>query len=79
MKQLNGQDPDTFDIDPIDLRAAIVKERSSQWLVDLAQYMAENPQIIVNRFVKTGITAALHGTTDCDHEDTDMELETSDD
>lgn len=76
IKQLDGQDPDTLDIDPIDLRSAVIKEKSAQWLVDLANYLAENPHIIVNGFIKTGITAALDGTIGMDE---DMEIEVCDD
>ena len=76
IKQLDGQDPDTFDIDPIDLRSAVVKEKSAQWLVDLAHYLEENPHIIVNGFIKTGIAAALDGTIDMGE---DLEIEASDD
>ena len=64
IKQLDGKDPDTFDIVPMDLRSAVVKEKSAQWLVDLAHYLEENPHIIVNGFIKTGIAAALDGTID---------------
>lgn len=59
MKQLEGQDLDTSLLVPIDVSSAVMKEVSAKWLTDLAEYMANNPQIVVNGFEKTGITAAL--------------------
>ncbi len=73
VKQLDGQDLDTSDLDPIDLSSAVVKEKSAKWLVELTEYMAENPQIVVNGFIKTGITAALDGMED--GEDSDLEVD----
>ena len=60
MKQLEGQDLDTSTLVPIDVSSAVMKV-SAEWLTDLAEYMANNPQIVVNGFEKTGITAALSG------------------
>ena len=57
MKQLEGQDLDTSTLVPIDVSSAVMKEVSAEWLTDLAEYMANNPQI-VNGFE---ITAALSG------------------
>ena len=61
VKQLEGQDLDTSTLVPIDVSSAVMKEVSAEWLTDLAEYMANNPQIVVNGFEKTGITAALSG------------------
>ena len=33
-------------------------------MVEMAEYFAENPQIIVNGFIKAGITGALDGHKD---------------
>ena len=75
IKQLDGQDLDTSDLDPIDLSSAVVKEKSARWLVELADYMAANPQIIVNGFMRTGITGALDGIQDDDSMDTNEDSE----
>lgn len=72
MKQLDGQDLDTSTLVPIDVSSAVMKEVSAKWLADLAKYMADNPQIIVFGFEKTGITAAL-----CSGEDTEENLSDS--
>ena len=39
----------------------MLKELGAKWLEQMAKYFAENPKIIVNGFVKAGITAALDG------------------
>lgn len=64
VKQLEGQDVENIevlDLTPIDLSSAVVKEKSAKWLVELAEYMANHPDIIVNGFIKTGISTALDG------------------
>lgn len=50
-----------------------MKEISSKWLVDMAEYLSDNPQIIVNGFVRSGIPGAL----DRLQEDTDSGNESS--
>lgn len=37
----------------------MLKELGAKWLVEMAQYFVDNPQIIVNGFIKSGITGAL--------------------
>ena len=37
-------------------------------MVEMAQYFADNPQIIVNRFIKEGIAGALSGHMDIQDE-----------
>ena len=37
-------------------------------MVEMAQYFADNPQIIVNGFIKAGITGALDGEMDIQDE-----------
>ena len=64
VQQLEGEDVENIeelDLAPIDLSAAVVKHKSAKWLVELAEYMANHPEIIVNGFIKTGIAAALDG------------------
>ena len=39
----------------------IMKEISAKWLVDTAEYMSDNPQIIVNGFIRSGIPGAVDG------------------
>ena len=42
------------------------------WMIELSEYLVGNPQIIVNGFVKAGITAALDRKQT---EDTDEDTE----
>ena len=61
-KQLQGvSDVESADIQPVDLSMAAVKELSAQWLVEMADFIASNPQFIVNGFRRSGIPAALDG------------------
>ena len=39
-------------------------ELGAKWMVEMAQYITDNPQIIVNGFIKAGITGALDGHMD---------------
>ena len=45
----------------IDLGLPALKELGAKWIVELADYFGENPQILVNGFVKAGIVQALDG------------------
>ena len=60
-QQLEGQDIDAFAIEPIDLSIGMVKEIGAKWLVDMAKYISNNPQFIVNGFIHAGIAKALNG------------------
>ena len=80
MLQLEGksdEEIEVFDLDPIDLSMARMKEVSADWLVQMANYIGENPSFLVNGFIKAGITGALDAqdpegkdTTDETDEDT---------
>ena len=59
MDQLDGQGIETSDIQPIDLRMTVVKEVGALWLVEMAEYIAGNPKIIINGLIRSGITKAL--------------------
>ena len=56
---------------------AVMKEIGSKWLVDAADYISNNPHIIVNGFVHAGISSALDGNTasvpNCDVDTTSEE------
>ena len=51
----------------------LMKEISVKWLVNMAQYFCDNPQIIANSFIRSGIPGALDGL----REDTDSGNESS--
>lgn len=70
MSQLQGvSDVESANIQPVNLSMAVVKELSACWLVEMAQYIADNPQFIVNGFRRPGISSALDGTMDLVAED----------
>lgn len=46
---------------PIDMSMAIMKNVSAKWFVKMAEYIADNPQFIVNGFKRAGICRALDG------------------
>lgn len=52
MKQLERRDNDleAAEIQPIEMGMPLMKEISAKWLVDMAEYLSDNPQIIVNGF-----------------------------
>ena len=60
-QQLEGLDMDTVAVEPIDLSMGMVKEIGAKWLVDMANYIGENLQFIVNGFIHAGIAKALSG------------------
>ena len=38
-----------------------MKQVRATWLVDMADYISDNPQFIVNGFIKSGLLAAING------------------
>ena len=47
----------------------MLKELGAKWMVEMAEYFGENPQIVVNDFVKAGLAGALGGRIDCTPEE----------
>ena len=75
-KQLEGCDIESTELQPVDLSLPRLKELGAKWMVEMSEYLAENPQIIVNGFIKSGIAGALDGEkeqqsdiTDCVNSD----------
>lgn len=64
MKQLQGKDLETVELEPISLDLPCLKELGAKWLVEAANYMSENPQMIVRGFVKAGISSFLSNDED---------------
>ena len=79
IKQLDGKDMEMSVLEPIDLSSAVLKEQSARWLVEATEYIADNPQIVVNGFHKTGIAAALDGVLEEDGEAVAVHSSDSDD
>ena len=49
--QLQGEDLEMSTLQPIDLAMPLMKELGAEWLVEMADYIADNPQFIVNGFI----------------------------
>ena len=74
MKQLEGrelEDLEDIDIQPIDLSMPVMKEVSARWIVDVAERIGDNPQLIVSGFLRSGITRAFDGNLDDVQEEED--------
>ena len=69
MKQLKWREIESAELQPINLGMPVLKELGARWILEMAAYFGENPQIIVNGFVKAGIAEALDGTIDCGSEE----------
>ena len=63
MKHLEEKDDnlEAAEIQPIQMGMPLMKEISAKWLVDMAEYLSDNPQIIANGFIRSGIPGALDG------------------
>ena len=62
MKQLEGQDitdVENAKLQPIDLGLPALQKIGVKWLVDMASYISDNPQFIVNGPIRAGIAGAL--------------------
>ena len=74
-KQFEGMDIKSIDLQPINLSLPVLKKLGAKWMVQMAEYFAMNPQIIVNWFVQARITGALNGHTDKQEEESNTEYE----
>ena len=63
-KQLEGKDIESAELQSINLGMPVLKELGAKWMAEMAEYFGENPQIVVNGFVKAGIAGALDGQID---------------
>ena len=67
IEQLDGKDMDDLEsaeIQPINLGMPILKEVGAKWLVGMAQYITDNPHLIVHGFLHSGISSAIDGAVD---------------
>ena len=87
-EQLEGQDMANVMLEPVDLSLPIMIELGAKWLTDVGEYLASNPQFIVNGFFHSGISHALDCssknipepllTRDDDNEDSDYQADFGD-
>jgi len=60
--QLDGEHAvEEQDVDTVDLGMTVMKEAGAKWLEEMFEYISDNPQFIVNGFIRAGITGALDG------------------
>ena len=83
LTQLDGEDVENLEdleLQLINLGMPAMKELGAKWLVNAAQYISDNPQIIVNGFLHSGITGALdeQETHTVDQSTDDQELVSDD-
>ena len=83
MQQIHGQDVEEVELQPVDLSLAALRDLGGQWLVEMSEYISDNPQIIVNGFFKSGITQAIDEVaivdTDLDEDDLSDEKSSNED
>ena len=63
-KQIQGKDIESVELLPIDLSLGVVRELSARWLVEMAGYISDIPQFIVNGFIRAEIFESLEGCED---------------
>lgn len=63
-QQLAGKDVSSVTLVPVDLSMPCLWEVGARWLVKMADYISSNPDIIVNAFIKSGISTFLSGIED---------------
>ena len=74
-KQLEGvSEIESAELQPLDFSMAVVKELTAKWLVEMVEYLADNPQFIVRGFKRAGILDALD-----DHAGVDLDESSSED
>ena len=60
---------DDVDLQPVNLSLPHLKELTAKWMVKAANHISNNPQVIVNGFMRAGISKALDGIEESESED----------
>ena len=69
-KQLEGvEDIEAVDIQPINMSSAAMKVLTAKWLVEMGEYLSENPQVVVSGFRHAGISAAIDNSCESEQEE----------
>lgn len=76
-KQLEGvEDIEAVELQPIDMSSAAMKVLTSKWLVEMGEYLSENPQVVVSGFRHAGISVAVDNSCESEQdEEGDDEVE----
>ena len=51
-----------LELEPLDLSLPVMRKLGANWLVDIAKYIANTPDFIVNKLLRSGISEALDET-----------------
>ena len=88
MQQLNPSlNIEDQQLQPTDLSLPLLRELGAKWIVEMAGYFANNPDIIVKGFIRSGISRTLDGVNtdeeeidsdDNEHSEVSSDEETSD-
>lgn len=74
-KQLQGiSDIESAELEPINISFSAMKVLTAKWLVEMVDFLADNPQFVVNGFRRAGISGALDG-----RRSEDLESDTAED
>ena len=72
-------DSDTsFDPVPVDLSTAQMKSIGVKWLIELHQYLCDNPQHAVNGFIASGISQSIEPVIGHTVDATEVDIDESD-
>lgn len=71
------EDAVSAEIVPVSLSMPVLKEVGAKWFVEMFEYISDNPQIIVNGFIRAGICGALDVVASEDSGDVDDSSEES--
>ena len=75
LERIEEENVDAADITLIKMGLPIMRELGAKWMVQMAEYLSDNPQFIVNGFIRSGISKALDGYDDRDSEESDQDSE----
>jgi hypothetical protein len=78
IQQIQGKDVDDVELTPIDLSLPALKELGAKWIVEIAEYLSDNPQFIVNGFMKAEILQAMAMSCD-DFDDVETDRDSDSD
>ena len=69
LKQLDSSTTTNQELQPINLSLPVLRELGAEWMVEMAEYIANNPDFIVKGFRRAGISRALD---DIESDDEDL-------
>ena len=58
---------DVDKLESLDMSLATMKQVGMKWLVEMVEYISQNPQFIVNGFMEAGIASAIDEQLSLEH------------